>query len=142
MGTKNFFFVPHSRQDKTPSFFTSLPSSKLTISLISIYKHYAIDIADPSTYAGCMSYELHNRPHSLWSLCGSVVEHKSMESEGLGFNSSWGLRIFSLSHACNKMENNIFLYVTSPHNIPHIIWQIGNENIQTYQVEVVILKTH
>ena len=26
----------------------SLPSSKLTISLISIYKHYAIDIADPS----------------------------------------------------------------------------------------------
>ena len=31
-------------------FFTSLPSSKLTISqsLISIYKHYAIDIADPS----------------------------------------------------------------------------------------------
>ena len=62
-----------------------------------------------------------------------------MESEGLGFNSSWGLRIFSLSHACNKTENNIFLYVTSPYNIPHIIWQIGNENIQTYQVEVVIL---
>ena len=30
-------------------FPSSLPSSKLTISLISIYKHYAIDIADPSS---------------------------------------------------------------------------------------------
>ena len=27
----------------------SSPSSKFTISLISIYKHYAIDIADPSS---------------------------------------------------------------------------------------------
>ena len=44
------FSLSHT-QDKTkkPSFFISLPSSKLTISLISIYKHYAIDIADPSS---------------------------------------------------------------------------------------------
>ena len=27
----------------------SLPSSKLTVSLISIYKHYALDIADSSS---------------------------------------------------------------------------------------------
>ena len=35
--------------DKTEktSFPISSPSSKFTISLISIYKHYAIDIADP-----------------------------------------------------------------------------------------------
>ena len=44
--------------------------------------------------AGCMSYELHNRPSSAWHLHGSVVEHRSAESEGLRFDSSWGLRIF------------------------------------------------
>ena len=30
-------------------FYISLPSSKLTISLISIFKHYAIDITDPNS---------------------------------------------------------------------------------------------
>ena len=52
-------------------------------------------------------------PGSLWSLCGSVVEHRSAESEGLRFDSSWGLRIFSLSHAYDKTKNTknkIFLY--------------------------------
>ena len=68
-----------------------------------------------------------------------MVEHKSMEPEGLGFDSSWGLRIFFLSHAHNKMKKKIFLYVTSSYNIPHIIQQTGTENTQTYQVEVVIL---
>ena len=43
------------------------------------------------------------------SLCGSVVEHSSAESEGLRFDSSWGLRIFSFSHA-REMTKNIFLY--------------------------------
>ena len=43
------------------------------------------------------------------SLCGSVVGHPSTESEGLRFDSSWGLRIFSFSHAC-EMTKNIFLY--------------------------------
>ena len=38
-----------------------------------------------------MSYELCDRPHSPWSLCDSVVEHWSSESEGLRFDSSWGL---------------------------------------------------
>ena len=61
-------------------------------------------------YAGCMSYELCNRPHSLWSLSGSVVEHWSAESEGLRFNSSWGLRILSSSHTCDETIN-IFLYI-------------------------------
>ena len=28
------------------------------------------------------------------SLCGSVVEHWSVESKGQRFNSSWGLRTF------------------------------------------------
>ena len=38
----------------------------------------------------------------------SVVEHRSAESEGLRVDSSWGLRIFSLSHARDKTKN-IFL---------------------------------
>ena len=37
-------------------------------------------------------------------VCGSVVEHWSAESEGLRFDSSWGLRIFSLSHAHDKTK--------------------------------------
>ena len=58
MGTQNFFPLSHAR-DKTnkKSFSISLPSSKLIISLISIYSHYAIDIADPCSRAGRVSYE-------------------------------------------------------------------------------------
>ena len=59
-------------------------------------------------YAERVAFELRNRPRSPQSLCGSVVEHRSAESEGLGFVSSWGLRIFSLSHARDK-KNSIFL---------------------------------
>ena len=54
-------------------------------------------------------YELRNRPRSPQSLCGSVVEHRNAESEGLRFDSLWGLRMFSLSHARDKTKN-IFLY--------------------------------
>ena len=53
MGTQNFFIFfslgPMLVTRRKTSFFISLPSSKLTISLISIYKHNAIDIADPSS---------------------------------------------------------------------------------------------
>ena len=84
------------------------PSSELTISLITIYKYCAIDIADPRQYAGRVSYELRNRPRSPWSLCSSVVEHRSAESEGLRFDSSWELRIFSLSHARDKTKKKTF----------------------------------
>ena len=37
---------------------------------------------------------------SLW-----LSGHRSVESEGLRFDSSWGLRIFSLSHARDKTKN-------------------------------------
>ena len=49
-------------------------------------------------------------PRSPWSLCGSVVEHRSAVSEGLRFDSSWGLRIFSLSHARDKTNKNLSLH--------------------------------
>ena len=43
-----FYSLSHARdQTKKTSFSISLPSSKLTISPISIYKHYAIDVAEP-----------------------------------------------------------------------------------------------
>ena len=42
---------------------------------------------------------------SPWILCSSVVKHQSTESEGLRFNNSWGLTIFSLSHTHDKTKN-------------------------------------
>ena len=36
------------------------------------------------------------------------LEHRSAESEGLRFDSSWGLRIFSLSHARDKTKKTSF----------------------------------
>ena len=40
-----------------------------------------------------------------------VREHRSAESEGLRFDSSWGLRIFSLSHARDKTKKkHLLLY--------------------------------
>ena len=49
------------------SFSISLPSSKLTISLISIYKSYAIDIADPgSMHDAChMDYVMPHPHHGV-----------------------------------------------------------------------------
>ena len=82
------------------SFFISLTSSKFIISLVLFtnmmlltlltlqdlfHKNFIIDLAH----------------HSLR---GSVVEYRNSESEGLRFNSSWGLRIFSLFHAREKMK--------------------------------------
>ena len=43
------------------------------------------------------------------SLCGSAVERRSAESEGLRFDSSWGLRIFALSHARDKAKKHLYL---------------------------------
>ena len=39
------------------------------------------------------------------SSCDSVVEHRSAESEGLRFDSLWGLRIFYLSQVCEETKN-------------------------------------
>ena len=60
----------------------SLPSSKLTISLYSIYKHDAIDIADPNSMQDGY-HELRNRPRSLESLwlSGRASECRILRSE-------------------------------------------------------------
>ena len=58
--------------------------------------------------------KLRARPRSSWSICGSVVEHWSSEIRRsevqFQFNSSWGLRIFSLCHARDKTEKRLSLY--------------------------------
>ena len=38
------------------------------------------------------------------------LEHQSMESKALRFDSSWGLRIFSLSHTCD-MKKHLSLFL-------------------------------
>ena len=40
---------------------------------------------------------------------GQWLEHRRAESEGLRLDSSWGLRTFSLSHACDKTKKNLSL---------------------------------
>ena len=71
------------------------------------YKHDPIDTTDPSSMKN--TCELYDEPLSSLSLSGSEGEHQGMESEGLRFDSSWGLRLFTLSHTCDKMKN-IFFY--------------------------------
>ena len=52
----------------------------------------------------------------------SVVEYRSAESEGLRFISSWGPRIFSLSHARDKTKNiSLFLTELKTYHISHPI---------------------
>ena len=42
--------------------------------------------------------------------CDSVVEHRSAETESLRFDSSWELRIVSLSHARDKTKNVFYFF--------------------------------
>ena len=53
-----------------------------------IYKHYGIDIASPSSMQDACHMNL------ATEACGLVVQHRNSESEGLRFDSLWGIRIF------------------------------------------------
>ena len=103
------FSLSHARnKTKKKFFFISLPSSKLTISLISTYKHYAIDIADPSSMQeACHMNFVIDLAHCGVSMF-QWLEHLSAKSQGLRFNSTWGLKSFSLSHACDEMKKPSF----------------------------------
>ena len=59
-----------------------------------------------------------------------MVEHRSTESEGLKFDSSWGLRIFSLSHAHDKTKN-IFLYFLTELKTYYLSYSIYNKTLIT-----------
>ena len=97
---RRIFLCPTLAMRRKTSFFISLTSSKFIISLFLFtnmmlltlltlqdlfHKNFIIDLA-------------HHR------LRGSMVEYRNSESKGLRFNSWWGLRIFSLFHACEKMK--------------------------------------
>ena len=113
---KYFFLCPTivTRRKKI-SFSISLRNSKLTISLISIYKHYAIDIADPSSTQDA------SHMNFVTDLAHRGVSVTSWYSIGARNPKVWGsiphgvLRIFSLSHVCDKTKINIFL------NLPNVI---------------------
>ena len=91
--------------------------------LFLIYKHYAIDIADPSSMQDVYHMNLAiDLAHS--GVCGSVVEHWSAESKGLRFDSSWGLRIFSLSHTCDKTKKNLSIFLYWVQKLPSLLFSI------------------
>ena len=87
--------------------------------LSSIYKYYVIDIADPSS----MQDMCHTNFVIDFAHCGvsvAQVEYQSTESEDLRFDFLWGLRIFSLSHACDKMKKaSFFNYILCFHGSLH-----------------------
>ena len=47
---------------------------------------------------------------------GQWLEHRSAECEDLRFDSSWGLRIFSLSHARDKTKTSFSVYQVFTHS--------------------------
>ena len=104
-------------------FFTELKTSHLSYS---IYKHDANDIAYPSSnHRMRVIYELRNGPCSPSTLCGSAEEHRSAKSDGLKSDSSWGLRIVSLSHAREKTKN-IFLYFFTELKTTYLSYSIND----------------
>ena len=107
---REFLFCPTLVTRQKTFFYISLPSSKLTISLISIFKHYAIDITDPNSMQDAchMNLVIDRRPRLPLSLCGSVEEHRSVESESLRFDSSWGLRIFLCPTLVTRWKTSFF----------------------------------
>ena len=60
--------------------------------------------------------------HRVSVYCGSVVEHRSAESVGLRFDTSWGFRIFSLSHARDKTENKFLYFFTEHKNLQSFLF--------------------
>ena len=117
MGHSKFFSLSRARDKmkKNHLFLFLYRAQKLTISLISIYKHYAIDIADPSSTQDA------SHMNFVTDLAHRGVSVTSWYSIGARNPKVWGsiphgvLRIFSLSHVCDKTKINIFL------NLPNVI---------------------
>ena len=89
----------------------------------------------------------------IWSVlwCSTTELELECGTVGLRFNSSWGLRIFSLSNACDKTKN-IFLYFFTELKTYHLsysfyklndtclligsfLWSIGNKCIDDLTIE-------
>ena len=81
----------------------------------SIYKHDAIDIADPSSMQDACNMNFVIDLAHRRVFCDLVVEHRSAEFEGLRFDSSWGLRSFSFSISLpsSKLTSSLIPYRNS-----------------------------
>ena len=66
-----------------------------------------------------IAYELHGGPCSSQSVFGLVVEHRRGESNGLRFDSLWGLRSFS-----TRQKKN-FLYFFTQLRTHHLSYSIS-----------------
>ena len=65
-------------------------------------------------YAGHVSYYLRNRPRSPWSLC--------VETKGLRFNSSRGLRIFFFVSRSWRNVKNLSIFLYRAQNLPSLFF--------------------
>ena len=77
--------------------------------------------------------------------CDSVVEHRSAETESLTFDSSWELRIVSLSHARDKTKTYFIFYwaQNSPSFLFYfnqsMLWILFPEGSKHYWLKYLIL---
>ena len=56
----------------------------------------------------------------------SVKHIRSAESEGLRFDSSWGLRVFSLSHSRDKTKNFLYFFTElKSYHLSNFIYKHG-----------------
>ena len=69
----------------------------------------------------CISSGLHSSPILYFWHVGVVIEHRSVESEGLRFDTSWGLRIFSFSHTRDEKRFSLFLYRAKNLHLPFLL---------------------
>ena len=103
------FSLSHAR-DKTKNIFLCFSTELKTypLSYFSIYKHYAIDIADPSSMQDAchMNFDLARRGVS------AAQWHRSAESEGPRFDSSWALRICLYSTLVTRRKKPYLQIIT------------------------------
>ena len=89
--------------------------------VIFFFKHDAIDIADPSSMQdACHMNFVIDLAHLR--VCGSVVEHRSAESEALRFVSSWELIIFFFAPRSWQDEKLLSLFLHRVQNLPFLLF--------------------
>ena len=82
-----------------------------------------------AVYRPRIIYEIRDRPRSPKSLCGSVIEHRRAEFNGLRFDSSWGLRICSLSHAGDETKDVFLYFFYQAQNLPSFLIYLSLQDV-------------
>ena len=97
MGTQNVFFVPRSRQDKKTSFCISLPSSKLTTSLILFTLQSCMQLAHlPRKTTSVFSRMFPEQKQILQTACSSLIKFSSV--------TFWPIRRFKKQKPVQEVE--------------------------------------